>query len=199
MDLSARLIGSEVGGRLQAHLTSFATPSLTRVEADLQGVDPAHWIAGAPHAQLDVRIDLRSVAGWASELAGTFDALNRADGTLDAQRLPVRGLRGALVADFDSATGTTIKLPAIEAELERGSAVGRLEIGARSGIERWSLDAALRQVDLSGLHSRVRPLRVDGTGFCFAALKQAEDGAGFALRLYNPSGTDTALEALTTT
>ena len=31
------------------------------------------------------------------------------------------------------------------------------------------------------------PLRVDGTGFCFAALKQAEDGGGFVLRLYNPS------------
>jgi 2-O-(6-phospho-alpha-D-mannosyl)-D-glycerate hydrolase len=31
------------------------------------------------------------------------------------------------------------------------------------------------------------PLRIDGDGFCFAALKEAEDGSGFALRVYNPS------------
>jgi mannosylglycerate hydrolase len=31
------------------------------------------------------------------------------------------------------------------------------------------------------------PLGVEGTGFCFAAFKQAEDRGGFALRLYNPS------------
>jgi mannosylglycerate hydrolase len=40
------------------------------------------------------------------------------------------------------------------------------------------------------------PLKVEGTGFCFAALKGAEDGDGFALRLYNPSPRDPATVTL---
>lgn len=40
------------------------------------------------------------------------------------------------------------------------------------------------------------PLRVEGTGFGFATLKRAENGAGFALRLYNPSSRDAATVTL---
>ncbi|HEY4037880.1 MAG TPA: hypothetical protein VGM15_03590, partial [Burkholderiaceae bacterium] len=163
LDLSARLTGSDLGGALQAHLTSFTAPYLARVEANLQGVDPAHWHAGAPHALLDVRIDLRPVAQRASQLAGALDAVNHADGPLDSQRIPIRALRGRVVADFAGAGSTTIDVTALEAQLERGSASGRMQIAARDGTQRWSVDAALRQVDLSRLHSRVRPLRVDGS------------------------------------
>jgi alpha-mannosidase len=40
------------------------------------------------------------------------------------------------------------------------------------------------------------PLRVEGEGFCFAALKEAEDGTGYVLRLYNPSSRETAAVTL---
>jgi translocation and assembly module TamB len=178
LELLARMTGSDVDGRLHAHLTSFAVPYLTRAEADLQGVDPAHWRAGAPHAQMDVRVDVQPVAGGTSELAGTFDVLNRADGTLDAHRLPARRLHGTLAAHFDAATGMTIRLPTIEADLGRGNATGRIEIGTHGGIERWSVDAAFRQVDLSRLHSRARPLRVDGS--IHVENRSIDASAGFA-------------------
>ena len=40
------------------------------------------------------------------------------------------------------------------------------------------------------------PLAVGGSGFCFSTLKQAEDGEGFALRVYNPSASDRATVVL---
>jgi alpha-mannosidase len=42
----------------------------------------------------------------------------------------------------------------------------------------------------------VEPLPIEGEGFGFAALKEAEDGSAFALRLYNPSPQDAAAVAL---
>jgi translocation and assembly module TamB len=179
LELSARLTGSDVAGEVTAHLASFTAPYVTRVEADLRGIDPAQWKAGAPHAQLDVRVDLRPPAERASQLNGTFEALNRAEGTFDSQQIPLRRLRGAVAASFD-AGGATILLPAIEAELARGDATGRIEIGSREGVEQWSVDAALRQVDLSRLHSRVRALRVDGT--VHLENRPIDGGTGFAAR-----------------
>ena len=178
LDLSARLAGADVGGVLRAHLTSFAVPYLARIQANLQGVDPAHWQAGAPHALLDVRVDVRPIAQRASQLRGTFEAVNRASGTLDSERIPVRRLRGTLAADFDDSAGTTIRLSTVEAELESGNASGSVEIAARDGVERWSADGTLRRVDLSRLHSRVRPLRVDGS--VHAENRAADRGAAFA-------------------
>jgi alpha-mannosidase len=40
------------------------------------------------------------------------------------------------------------------------------------------------------------PLRIEGDGFCFGALKEAEDGSRLALRLYTPSPRDVAVVTL---
>lgn len=82
-------------GKANATVTPFADRPIARLHADLSGLDPAAWRAGAPSATLDLTADLRAVADEAA-LAGEFSLRNRTPGALDHQRLPLTALSGRL-------------------------------------------------------------------------------------------------------
>jgi len=180
----ARLVGSQVGGSVQVDLHCFAVPSLIRVTADLRGIDPASWRAGAPHADLDVRIDVRPAPGREWTLGGTVDVLNRVGGTIDTRQLPAGRLHGSVVGELAGGAGTAIRLNDFVAQLDHGRVSGRFELTMHDSIERWSLDAALSQVDLSKLHSRLQPLLVDGTLHTDNHLEAAGSAISAQVHLY---------------
>lgn len=150
--------GYAARGALRLQIAPFATEALQSLDADLAGIDPAAWVAGAPQADLALQAQLQPVAGDTFTLAGPIRAINRRPGALDGGRIPLRELRGRLTAHAGA-----LALDDVRALLARGAATGRFALDWRERTApRWDVDARLDGVDPATLHTRAQPMSVDG-------------------------------------
>jgi translocation and assembly module TamB len=156
LGLAGTVSGAGAGGTFEATVLSFGSPALQQLRADLDGIDPHVWSAAAPRATLRVRADVRPVDGLQFGLAGPVRIQNAAHGPIDADRIPARSAT-ALVRWV----GTQLRFDGVAAELVRGSARGRFSIDLRDPPD-WRAEAQVRDVDPATVHTRLRPLRIDG-------------------------------------
>jgi translocation and assembly module TamB len=90
-------------------------------------------------------------------LAGPVRIENRAPGTVDAGRIPARSATAHV-----QWRERTISAHNIVAQLVRGNARGTFEIQLGDDL-RWNSEAQLDGVDPATIHSRLQPMRVDGS------------------------------------
>ena len=95
----AAAAGDRFLGEVTARIAPFAPQVIGEAVAQLSGVDPAAWLAGAPRAELDLRVDLRPLGDSASGLTGRLLVRNRRPGPVDRQLLPVESLAAGLTLD----------------------------------------------------------------------------------------------------
>ncbi|GAB4463940.1 MAG: hypothetical protein OHK0044_00470 [Burkholderiaceae bacterium] len=161
LELHAGVTGgpaSAARGALHARVAPFAADALQSIDADVAGIDPAAWFAGAPHAELELRAELRPVAADTFTLAGPVHLFNRRVGAWDSGRIPVRELRGRLTAHAGA-----LALDEARALLVRGTAAGRFAIDwSQPAAPHWDVDARLDGIDPSTIHTRAQPMAVDG-------------------------------------
>lgn len=155
-ELTASVAGGGAGGMLAATVAAFATPALQSLRADLFGIDPRLWAGGAPQAQLTLQAELRPLTGEPFGLAGTASVRNEAPGPIDANRIPARSASGRVTW-----RGTELRVEDAEVQLVRGTARSDFSLQF-DPVPAWQAQARLVAVDPAAIHSRLRPLRVDG-------------------------------------
>jgi translocation and assembly module TamB len=153
--LAAEVQGGEAHGNVAARVGSFDQPPLKSLQADIDGVDLRAWRAGLPKTRLALRAELQPDAK-AARLAGPVRLVNREPGTIDSGRLPLREAQASveLTRERFSADGLAV-------ELVRGRARGHFS-AAFGAAPRWQAELQLDGVDPAAIHSRVRPLLIDG-------------------------------------
>ncbi len=150
--------GYAARGAVRLRIAPFATEALRSLDADVDGIDPAAWFAGAPQADLQLQAQLRPVAGDTFTLSGPIQVHNRRPGALDDGRIPLRELRGRLTAHAGA-----LALDDGRALLPRGAATGRFALDwQQRTAPRWDIDARLDGVDPATIHTRAQPMHVDG-------------------------------------
>lgn len=162
--LQAKADGAQAGGLqgdLQSILTPFAPLPLVSAHANIQGINPARWVAGAPEADLALRLDVTPENGnaahdgkFAGTLVGNLAVINRQPGPIDAGRIPLRQFDGVFSGDADQAR------------------LDRLDIllpgdGRLSGRGQWrsgqlSLTLNAQQFDAARVWSRSLSTQLDG-------------------------------------
>lgn len=150
--------GYAARGALRLRVEPFAPQELQSLDADVAGIDPAAWFAGAPQADLQLQAQLQPVAGDTFTLSGPIQVSNRRPGALDGGRIPLRELRGRLTAHAGAAA-----LDDVRALLAHGAAAGRFALDwQQRTAPRWEVDARLDGVDPATIHTRAQPMSVDG-------------------------------------
>ncbi|MCS7100818.1 MAG: hypothetical protein NZL99_03885, partial [Burkholderiaceae bacterium] len=155
-ELTASVTGGGAAGALAATVASFESPALRALHVDVRGIDPRLWSSTAPSADLAVRADLQPTAGPDFGLAGEIGLANAAAGPFDAGRIPLRAASGRLWWQ-----GEALRVRQIDAHLTHGRVQGEGSMRWGDAFA-WEIDARLREVELAALHTRLRPLRVDG-------------------------------------
>lgn len=150
--------GYAARGALRLRIAPFAPDALQSLDADLAGIDPAAWFAGAPRADLQVQAQLQPVAGATFTLSGPIHVSNRRPGPLDEGRIPLRELRGHLTAHAGA-----LAVDGARALLVRGAASGQFALNWESRTAmHWEADARLDAVDPAAIHTRAQSMSVDG-------------------------------------
>lgn len=153
MQLDAELSGA-ASGTASARIASFDAPAVRSLVLDLAGINPRHWHAAAPLADLAVRGEL--VPNEAMDrVAGSLSVVNRAAGLIDAGRIPARSAAARV-----ELTAERLSFDRIRAQLLQGTASGEFALLLADG--RWQANAQLADVDPARLHGALQPLRVDG-------------------------------------
>ena len=133
LGISAEVSGGGAQGKVSARIAVFDSPLLKSLRADLR-----------PDAS-------------ATGVEGTVRAINRAPGTLDAHRVPVREAQAEIVV-----TPKELRANAVSIALSRGSVRG--SVLARLGAEPdWQAALQLGGVDPAAIHAKARPLLIDGS------------------------------------
>jgi translocation and assembly module TamB len=153
--LAAQLSGDDVRGTAQARISSFDTPALKSLQADVDGIDLHAWAARLPTTRLKVQADLRPDEKLTT-LSGPVRASNRDAGTIDAGRIPLRAAHGDIVLTRQGLHASGLAL-----ELTRGRASGSFAV--QFDRADWQADLRLDGVDPAAIHARARPLLLDGT------------------------------------
>jgi translocation and assembly module TamB len=143
-------------GRLQARIASFESPTLRALSADLDDIDPAAWVAGAPQARLAIQAELAPQPGPAFTLRGPVQVTNRLPGPIDLQRLPVRSAQATVQVDAQA-----LNISDVVASLLRGTARGSFDIGFAQ-LDAWRAQASFNGVDPATIHTRMRSFSLDG-------------------------------------
>lgn len=154
IDARVRASGDSVQGTARGRLTPFAPQPLADLEVHLAGVDPAAWLAEAPHARLDLEARLEPVPGRALAVRGRLSARNRDPGPVDRQRLPLERLTTEVHWADGTLDGRDLRLGLSG----RGEAHGAFRL--RDATVQLTLQAA--QIDMAAAHSRLRPTRLSG-------------------------------------
>lgn len=153
---TGRLESGNSRGELSATLTPFARQPFTRLQARIEGLDPAHWHPQAPQAALDLDIDIHPLAEEETGLAGRFSLGNRSSGPIDRQALPLEALAAQLRWQ-----GERLQLAGIDAHLRGG---GRftgevdLDLGAPGGFQ---VRGEVARLDPARLLSTLPPARIN--------------------------------------
>lgn len=161
-------VGLQADGRL-ALLDGFP---LRALQLQLEGIDPAAWVAGAPRADLNLKADLSvsdqpSGAGQAPGLwlRGPFSIDNDTPAAVDKGGLPVQRLSARLAMPIDELTRVDISDLDIRLAGD-GRLAGQLgwQAGTRAddavGTVRGKLTAT--RIDASRLHGAALPTRLSG-------------------------------------
>ena len=149
--LNARTEAADADAELE--LAPFERDWLRAGRVETRGVDPAAFVAGAPHGEL--RLLIRAAGGADKRLRGSVDLVNSSPGALSADRIPLASLE----ADF-ALEGSVVKLDALRASLgAAGNVQGKGEIEGR--LARLSLRA--EALDLQAFHTSVHRTRLGGT------------------------------------
>ena len=143
-------------GRLQARIASFESPTLRALSADLDDIDPAAWVAGAPQARLAIQAELVPQPGPSFTLRGPVQVTNRLPGPIDQQRLPVRSAQATVQVDAQA-----LNISDAVAILLRGTARGSFDIDFAQ-LDAWRAQASFTGVDPATIHTRVRSFLLDG-------------------------------------
>lgn len=154
IDLTLVARGQDLFGHVSVAASPFSKLPLSRLTVQLDRLDPARVLAGAPSAQLAVTADwAMKAAGTTWEIAGPVSLMNAAPRSLDAHGMPLSLLRGVA------------RIRPHEAVLEQLEA--SVADGVVTGVAGWSDQGAhgefqLRAVDPARLHSVLKPARVSG-------------------------------------
>lgn len=153
--IAAQVEGSagELPFDARLRLAPFDDDPVKRVLANARGVDLAKFDARLPRTALDVAMNA-TAEGWTA-LSGTLQVNNSEPGSIDRERLPLQSLEAAFNARREA-------LRLSDARFDLGSA------GAAAGsvdIEPGRIELALdvRDLDLRGIHSRLRSTRLAGS------------------------------------
>ncbi len=174
MTVDGDVSGAGSAGTLSMRIGSFDTPPVKSLQLDIAGIDPRTWLPTAPHADLTVKAQLSPNATM-NEISGDVHLINRAPGTIDAQRIPARAARARLVAD-----AKTLTLDRLVAELTQGTARGEFALQFGNDLA-WQMRTQLTGVDPARLHRKFRALRIDGT----VNARQSADTVSVAADLVN--------------
>jgi translocation and assembly module TamB len=145
-----------VSGDVHAVLTPFARIPFASLRVQLNRVDPAQLVAGAPKAQLDVELDLASVPEAAGKIpaSGRLRISNRQSGRLDRQLLPIESLHGDLHWQ-----GEVLAVDGLVLALAGG---GRIDGRGRLDGAQLDLDLVAGRVDANALHGSLPSTRLAG-------------------------------------
>lgn len=156
VDLHLRgvLEGAGSTGTALLRIGAFDEAPIKQLDVDLNGVDPQAWHPQAPQAALAIKAQLRPDKDL-HVVSGPVQIVNSAPGPIDASRIPARAA-SALV----TANAAELRAEKIEAQLPKGSARG--EFAMRFGSIDWSASAQMSGVDPALIHSRLKPLAIDG-------------------------------------
>ena len=138
----------------QATLTPFARHAFAEAQLALADVDPAAWIAGAPHARLTLRAQIKPDDRQEVALTGDFSVGNSIAGPLDRQRLPLESLSGR----FDWADDG-VRISGLKAGLP---GQGRLNGGGNWRDGSLALDLDASALDAAQVASVLRLTRLNG-------------------------------------
>ncbi|MFZ5541526.1 MAG: translocation/assembly module TamB domain-containing protein [Pseudomonadota bacterium] len=167
--------GYAARGALRLRIAPFAPDALQSLDADLAGLDPAAWLAGAPQADLQVQAQLQPVPGATFTLSGPIQVSNRRPGPVDDGRIPLRELRGHLTARAGA-----LAVDDAQALLARGAASGQVSVNWEPPTAaRWKVDARLDGVDPATIHTRAQSMSVDGR----LAAQSRDDGTRVQVQL----------------
>ncbi len=152
-------------GGISAVVTAFAPQVLRSLQADIAGVNPAAFRAGAPIANLhffaDVHADKTKKQGQSgSALIGNIKIQNALPGRLDQNRLPL------ISAGSDIRwSGQEIVLNATQLLLPgNGKIVGAAAVTMqKSGVPVVQSHFAMSSIDLKQIHNSIKTTRISGT------------------------------------
>lgn len=120
--LTARARGAGLTGRAEVLAAPFAPVPLRELRVALGDIDPAAFVASAPHAALHVEAELAPVSDSVRELAGPLRIVNRRADTVDHGGVPIEALATRL-----RWTPAELDLGALEVDLlGRGRLAGSL-------------------------------------------------------------------------
>lgn len=150
--LAFRLDAEARGMRASARgeVAPFAPVRLPRLLVAGEGVDPRQFLAGAPAADFAFSGVFEGLPG--ERLLGSFSLSNRLAGRLDAGRLPLADLSGAVVGDVRRADFSALSIDL--------GAAGRLGGSGRWQNGRLHLRLDSPRLDLAGLHRRLHATRL---------------------------------------
>ena len=156
LTVDGEVAGAGSAGTVSARIGSFDTPAVKSLVLDIAGIDPRVWAPAAPRADLVVKARLTPNEAM-DEVSGELQIDNRAPGTIDAERIPLRSARATV-----SASATELKLDRLAAELIQGSARGQVRLQYGNGFG-WQTSVKLANVDPARIHGKLQPLRIDGS------------------------------------
>ena len=147
---AATLAGGQ--GTADILLTPFAHRLLEAASITARGIDPTAWDKALPRADLSLSAALRSLDK--QSFAGTVLLRNDLPGTWDRGRLPLRELAARL-----DGTRTGMDLADLRLDLAKaGQFTGDGRVDAGGAV----LDLHTKNFDPSGLHNKLRSLRLAG-------------------------------------
>lgn len=140
-----------IAGQASATLTPFAAAPFASARLQIDHLDPAGWLAGAPQAELSLVADIVPLDDG---IAGSFGLTNQQPGPLDHQRLPLGTLAGTLTWQ-----GDTLSLATLHAALPGGG-----KLAGQGSYRAGSLDLDLQasRLDARQLVSALHPTRLAG-------------------------------------
>jgi len=137
----------------------FAKVRLPRLLVSGQGINPRHFSARAPEADLAFSGLFESLSeGKAERLLGTFSLSNRLAGRLDQQRLPLANLTGAVLGDSTHADFSSLLIDLGAAGQLTGDGAWRGGQDGRSGG--LTLNLTSPRLNLAGLHQALHATRM---------------------------------------
>ncbi|MEF8755662.1 MAG: translocation/assembly module TamB domain-containing protein [Accumulibacter sp.] len=150
----AAVAADDFAGELSARIAPFAPQPIGDAALKLSGVDPAAWIAGAPHADFELQLDLLPSADSSPALQGRLRSVNRRPGAIDRESLPIESLAASLTLAADG-----LRLGDIDLRLAGG---GRLRGSGALHDSELSLTLAASAVDAAALHGGLQNTRLTG-------------------------------------
>jgi translocation and assembly module TamB len=146
--------GDRFAGGVLARIAPFAAQPVVEAAAELTGVDPRAWIAGAPQADFDLRAELRPLGESAAALGGRLQLVNRRPGAVDRQLVPIESVTAGLnLSDLE------LDLADLDVRLSGG---GRLQGSGSLRDAELALRLAVTALDASALDSGLRRTQLAG-------------------------------------